>query len=197
MVQFLETLRIEMVEVGSVLVVDVNGAFAVSSSEFGFAIQGDGADHGAIGGVDGGGILAAAIEGEDALADGVIKDGVGIAVGLNGANGLESFEVEDRDSIGAAVAGEAAAAVGSVGDAVSALCVGDVADDGVAVCIENHRVSAAGDVDAASVAIHVDVVPTALATHGDGLADVIAGAGRRRSGSVQESYSRKDDHNSE
>src|SRR6266849_4459246 len=196
-VEFLEALRIEMMELGGILVVDIESALAVSDGEFGFAIQGDSADYGAIRGVDRGGVFAAAVEGEDALADEIIKDGIGVSVGLDRANGLESLEVEDSDGVGAAVAGEAAAEAGSKSDAMDALGVGDVADDGVGVRIENHYVRAARDVDAASVTVHVDVIPAALATERDGLDDVIAGTSGSRCGRARDCYGRKDDRHCE
>ena len=65
---------------------------------------------------------------------------------------------------------------------MDAVGVGDVANDGVAVRIENHDVRAARDVDAAGVTVHVDVVPAALAADRDGFDDVIAARGRRRCG---------------
>src|SRR6266852_2013522 len=119
-VEFLEALRIEMMELGGILVVHIESALTVGDSEFRLAAKSNGADHRAIRGVDGSGVFAATVEGEDALADGVIKDGVGIGVGLDRADGLESFEVEDSDRVGAAVAGEAAAEGGSDGDAMDA-----------------------------------------------------------------------------
>src|SRR5713101_4243449 len=162
-------------EFRGVFVVDPDGAFAVGNREFGFATEGNGADNGAVRGVDGGGILAAAVEGEDALGGGVVNDGVGIGVGFYGADGFQSFEVKDGDGVGAAVAGEAAAEVGSDGDAVHALRVGNVAFDGVGVGVHDYGVRGVGDVDAARVAVDVDVVPAFIAGDGDGLDDVVAG----------------------
>ncbi len=117
-VEFLEALRVNVIQVGSILVVDIDAALAVSSGEFGLAIERDRASYRAISGVDGGGVLAAAVEGEDTLGDGFIEDGIGIGVGLDRADGFESFEIENSDGVGAAVTGEAAAKVGSDGDAM-------------------------------------------------------------------------------
>ncbi len=175
-VEFLEALRVE---------------------EFGLAIERDRADYGAIRGVDGGGVFAAAVEGEDALGDGIVEDGVGIAVCLYRADRLQRLEVENRDVVAAAVAGETAAEVGSDGNAVNPFGVRDVANDGVGVRIENHDVRAARDVNAAGVTIHVDVIPTALAADRDGFDDVIARTRRRRYGRARECYRRKDDRNCE
>src|SRR5260370_39429545 len=80
---------------------------------------------------------------------------------------------------------------------MDALSVWDVADDGVGIRIENHGVSAARDVDAAGVTVHVDIVPATFAADGDGLDDVIAGSGRSRRCSVREGHSRKDNANGE
>src|SRR5260370_41842247 len=75
---------------------------------------------------------------------------------------------------------------------MDALSVWDVADDGVGIRIENHGVSAARDVYAAGVTVHVDIVPATFAADGDGLDDVIAGSGRSRRCSVREGHNRKD-----
>src|SRR6266849_3118247 len=164
-----------MAELGGVFVIDPEGAFAVRDREFGFTAEGNGTDDGAVGGVDGGGIFAAAVEGEDALGGGVVDDGVGIGVGFYGADGFQSFEIEDGNGVGAAVAGEAAAEVGSDGDAVHTLRVGNVAFDGVGVGVHDYGVRGVGDVHASRVAVDVDVVPAFVAGNGYGFDDVIAG----------------------
>src|SRR6267142_1783507 len=185
-----------MMKLGAVFIVHIDGAFAIGSGEFGLAAQVDVAEYGTVGGVDGGGVFAAAVEGEDALGDGVVKNGVGIAVGLDVAtDGLQRFQVKDGDIVRAAIAGEAAAEVGSDGDAVDALGVGNVADNGVGVRIENHSVSAPRDVNATSVTVHIDVIPTTIAAHGNSFDDVIAGAGRSRCGRMRKAYNRKGDGN--
>src|SRR6267378_3939700 len=129
-----------MMKFGRILVVDIDGALAVSDGELRFATQIYCADDSAVSGVDGGGVLAAAVEGEDALGDGFVEDGVGIRVCLDGAEGLQGLEVEDGHVVRTAVAGEAAAEVRSNGDSMDALGAGDVADNGVSVRIENDDV---------------------------------------------------------
>src|SRR6266481_9591905 len=191
MMEFLEGLRIEMMERGGILVVHVDGALAVSDGKFGLATQINRAGYGAIRGVDRGGVFAAAVEGEDALGDGIVNDSVGIRICFDGAEGLQRFEVEDGYIIRTAVAGEAATEIRSDGDAMDALSVGDVADDGVGVRIENHRVSATRDVNTAGFAVYVEVVPTTLAADRDGFDDVIAARAGRRRGRARECYSRK------
>src|SRR5713101_7206403 len=128
MVEFLEALRIEMMERGGILVVHIDRALAVSDGKFGLATQIYRAGHDAIRGVNRRGILAAAVEGEDALGD----------------------------------------------------------------RIENHRVSAARDVNTAAVAVYIDVVPTTLAADRDGFDNVITARARRRRGRARECYGRKD-----
>ncbi len=118
-VEFLEGLRIEMMELGGVLVVHIDRALAVSDGEFGPAAQSYRADNRAIRGVDRGGVFAAAVEGEDALADGIVDDGVGIRVCFDGAEGLQGLEIEDGYIVRTAVAGEAAAEIGSDGDSMA------------------------------------------------------------------------------
>src|SRR6267154_2831048 len=192
MMEFLEGLRIEMMERGGILVVHVDGALAVSDGKFGLATQINRAGYGAIRGVDRGGVFAAAVEGEDALGDGIVNDGVGIRICFNGADGFQHFEVKDGYIVRTAVAVEAATEVGSDSDAMDTLGVGDVADDGVGVRIENHRVSAARDVNTAGVAVYIDVVPTTLAADRDSLDNVITARARRRRGRARECYGRKD-----
>src|SRR6266849_662584 len=167
-----------MAELGGVFVVDVDGAFAIGDGEFGLAAERDRADDGAVRGVDSGGIFAATVKGEDALGGRVVDDGVGIGVGLHGADCFQGFGIKDDGSIGAACADEAAAEVGGDGDAVNALRIGNVAFDGVSVGVHDHGVRAVRDVDAAGVAVDVDVVPAFIAGDRHGLDDVIAGGAR-------------------
>src|SRR5260370_30496198 len=148
-----------MAEFGGVFVIDPEGAFAVRDREFGFTAEGNGTDDGAVGGVDGGGIFAAAVEGEDALGGGVVDGGVGGGVGLHGAGGFQSFEIVDGDGVVAAIAGEAAAEVRSDGDAVHTVRVGNVAFDGVGVRVHDYGVRGMRDVDTAVVAVVLDIVP--------------------------------------
>src|SRR5882724_2435491 len=133
-----ELLRIELHELGSVLDVDVDAALAVGDSKFGLTAERKRADDSTVSGVDGGGVLAAAVEREDALGAGVVDDGVGIGTGVYGADGLESFQIEDGRVVGTAVAGEAAAEVGRDGDAVRTLCVWDAADDSEGVRVQHN-----------------------------------------------------------
>src|SRR5260370_37094895 len=128
MMEFLEGLRIEMMERGGILVIHVDGALAVSDGKFGLATQINRAGYGAIRGADRGGVFAAAVEGEDALGDGIVNDGVGIRICFDGAEGLQRFEVEDGHIVRTAGTGEAAAEVGRVSAAMHALGVGAVAD---------------------------------------------------------------------
>src|SRR5258707_15200256 len=95
-----------MAEFGGVFVIDPEGAFAVRDREFGFTAEGNGTDDGAVGGVDGGGILAAAVESEDGLGGGVVDDGGGVGGCLQGADGFQGFGIEGGDGGGVGVAGE-------------------------------------------------------------------------------------------
>src|SRR5260370_8507845 len=91
-----------MMKLRGVFVVDVDATFVVGDREFGLAAKGNRADNGAVGGVDYGGVLSAAVKGEDALRGGVVDDGIGIAVGLYGADGFQSFDIAHRDGVRAA-----------------------------------------------------------------------------------------------
>src|SRR6266850_698026 len=179
---FGDFLRVDLDELGGVLVVHEDAAIAIRDGEFRFAAESERAGDGAIGGVDGSGVLAAAIEGEDALTDGVVDNSVGIGVRLSCADGLQRLEVEDGYIVRTAIAGEAAAEIGSDGDAMNALGVWDAADDFVRIRVQHNDLGSVRDVDAASVAVHVDVVPAAFAADGNGLNHFITGRAGGRGG---------------
>ncbi len=63
-----------------------------------------------------------------------------------------------------------------------ALRIGNVAFDGVGVGVHNHDVGAVGDVNAARVAIDVDIIPALIAGNGNRFDDVIAGGAGLGSG---------------
>src|SRR5436853_3068183 len=130
---FFQILRVERDEIGRFLGIDEDDAFAIGNGEFGLVAERNGAQDGAIGGVDDGGIFATAVESENALGGGIVNDGIGIRVGFCGADGLQSFEIEDSDCVRAAIAGEAAPEVGGNSNAVDAGGIGDVAFDGIGV----------------------------------------------------------------
>src|SRR6266700_3928329 len=146
--EFLESRRIDVMNLRAVLIVRVDGTFTICGCEFGLAAQINRAKYGTVGGVDGGGVFAAAtvsaapVEGEDTFGDGLVKDGVGVDVGLHVADGLQSLQIENRDIVAAAVAGESAAQVGSDGDAVHAWRVRNVADHSVGICVHYYGVRA-------------------------------------------------------
>ena len=149
-----------------------------ATANSGLPPEGQRANHRAVGGVDGGRVLTATVEGEHALGNGVVGNGVGIGVGLYGADGLQGLEIEDGGGVRPATADEAATQVGGDGDAVDAWRVGDVAFDGVGVGVHDDDMGAVGDVDAAGVAVNREIVPAVIAGDGNGLDDVIAGGAR-------------------
>src|SRR5882724_1276364 len=173
--RFSNLLRVDLDELGGVLVVHEDAAIAIGDGEFRFAAEGERAGNSAIGGADRSGVLAAAIEGEDAFAYGVVDDGVGIGIRFNCADGLESFQIEDGYIVRTAVTGETAAEIGSNGDAVNALRVRDAANDFVRVRVQHDNLGGVRHVDAASVAVHIDIVPAAFAADGKGFDHFIAG----------------------
>src|SRR6266436_996038 len=170
-----QILRIENDHVRGLFGVDEHSALAIGDREFGLIAQGNRADDRAVRGVDYGGVLAAAIEGEDAFGGGIIDDGIGVSAGLGRAERLESLCVEDRDGVASAVADETAAEIGSNGDAMHAWRIGDVAFNGVGVGVHDDNVRGVRDVDAAGVAIDIDVVPALIARNGNSFDYVIAG----------------------
>src|SRR5260370_7264135 len=147
-----------MMKFGGVFVVHIDGAFAIGGGKFRLAAQIDRAEHSAVRSVDGGGIFASAVKGKDALGDGLVEDGVWIGVGFNGAKELQCFKVEDGDIVRSAVAGESAAEVGGNGDAVDALGIRAVTDDGVAVRIEHDCVIPPQNVNPPALTLHVTLI---------------------------------------
>src|SRR5258708_20857289 len=131
-----------MMKLRGVFGVDVDAPFVVGDREFGLAAEGNRADNGAVGGVDYGGVLSAAVKGEDALRGGVVDDGIGIGVGLYGADGFQSFEIEDGDGVPASVAAESAAEIRSDRDAVHPLRIGNVASVGGGGRVQNDALGA-------------------------------------------------------
>src|ERR1700730_15952217 len=167
--RFRDLLRVDLDELGSILVVHEDVAFAVGDGEFGFAAKSERASHGAIGRIDGCGVLAPTIEGENALADGIVDDGIRIDVGLNRTDGLQRFQVEDGYIVRTAVAGEAATEFGSDGDAMNALGVCDIANDFERIRVQHDNLGSVRDVDAASVAVYIDVIPAAFTADGNSI----------------------------
>ena len=128
--------------------VDEDVAFAVHLRELGLAAEGNRrGDHVAGLGVDRGRVAAAAVEGEDAMRDRLINDGVGILAGLDFAQNLQRFDVEDGDVVVGAVAGEAFAEIGGDGDAVDAFGVGNGADELVGRGVDHFGLRAVRDVE--------------------------------------------------
>ena len=164
-----------------IFVVHENAALAVHRSKFRLPAQRQSTRNGTVRSVDGGRVFPAPIESEHALADRVIHDGVRVRVRLDGADGLQRLQVENRDVVAAAVAGESTAKVGGDGDAVHALRIGNIAFHGIRIRVHDHGVRSSRDVHAASAAVHIHVIPPALAAKRDGLDHLVAGsAGRGR-----------------
>ena len=136
------------------------------------------------GGVNGGGVGTAAVEGKNALGLRIVDDGIWIFAGdLDRGDGLDGFQVEDGDGPIAAIAGEALAEVGGESDAVNALGIGQIADDFAGGFVNDHQVRTARDIDAMGIGIHAEVVPTAGAADRNAANHVIrAGLGRSECG---------------
>src|SRR6266446_4205506 len=170
-----ELLRVEVDDLRGVLNVDEDAALAVGDGEFWLAAESECDGDGAVSGADGGGVLAASVQGEDALGNRVVDDGVGIGAGGDGAEGLERLEVENGDVVGAAVADVAAAEIGNDSDAVDALGVRNIALDRVGICIHDDDMRGVRDVDAACISVNRDVIPALVAGNRKSLYEVIAG----------------------
>src|SRR5436309_15097106 len=101
-----------MMELGGVFVVHIDCALAICGSKFRLASQWNCSGDGAVCGVDGGSIFPAAIEREHASRDRLVENRVRIRIRLDGADRFQRLQIEDGDTVAAAVASESAAEVG-------------------------------------------------------------------------------------
>src|SRR5882724_5211037 len=107
-----------------------NPAFTVSHAKFRFAVEWNIPDNLVVRGIDYRGIFAAAVEGENPLGRWIIKNGIRIfAVDLNFGRLLQCFQVKDRYTVVATVAGESLAQILGNSNPVDPGCVRNVADD--------------------------------------------------------------------
>jgi hypothetical protein len=144
----------------------------------------DGAGNGAIGGVHGGCVGARAVHDEDALGDRVIGERIGVLAGLEGADFLESFQVDDEGLARGAIHRESAAQFGYGKQAGGTFHPGDLADDRAGIDVDHVNVISAPDVQTPGLVVHGDVVPAFGAADRNRFYDVIAGcAGRGWNGS--------------
>ncbi len=159
-------------------------ALPVGGGKLGLAGQRDVADHGVFHGIDGGGVLAASVKGEDPFAGFVVEDRVGIlrAFQFDACGFLERLKIEDRDGVLASVAGEALAQVLRQRDTVDARRVGDVTHHRALVGIDHHHVCAARDEQPLARGIEGQIVPAAVAAQRELLFDVELRLGRGGSG---------------
>ena len=119
---------IERHEFTLVFNVDEDFAFFVTDRKLRFPIHFDRAHDLAFGGVDRGDIIAPAVEGEDALARGIVKNRVRILANLNLVERFQSLQIENSHGSFATIADEAAAELRGQGNAMHAGSVRDIAD---------------------------------------------------------------------
>src|SRR5438132_303500 len=153
---------VDLDDLALILDIDVDVPAPVRSGEFRPAAQRDGARHFLRAGVNGGAVLAAAVEGKDAVGARIENDRIRALSHRDGRVGLESLQVEGGDGAGAAVAGKAAVERVVQGDAMHALGIGDIAYLLPFVNVNHHDVCAARDVEAARRAVNVESVPAAI-----------------------------------
>src|SRR6202041_247095 len=123
-------------------------------------------------------VLAASIHREDALCRWIVDDRVRIGSCLYRGHSLQRVQIKNGDGVRAPVAGEPASRIGRYRDSMHTLRVGNVANDFAAVGIEHHNVSPMRDVDATSSTVHSHIIPTIVATNGEGLRYAVASIGR-------------------
>src|SRR5262249_43019174 len=120
------------------------------------------------------GVVAPAVEGEDALRGRIEDDGVGVLVRLDGADCLEAFQLKDGDVVGLPIANEAAAQLRGHSNSVNALETGDGSLQVITVGVQDSDFGAVGNVHAPRGAIHGDIIPAAVAGYSDGLEQVVS-----------------------
>ena len=132
-------------------------------------------------GVDGGGIVGPAIQGEDALGLGFVADRIGILAGLRLAGLLQRLQIEDGHAVGLPVGDEALADVAGHRDAVHAVQLGDLSHHLAGLRVHHFDDGAVRSIDAVRGRIDRDVVPAAGAADLDLVQDFVAfGAERGR-----------------
>ena len=163
-------------DVGFVLDIDVDLAFAVAGGLFGRAAEIDGAGDGAVGGVDHGRVGRAMAEDPHAIVEGVVHDAVGAAVDVDGLDEGERFRIEHGDRLGA---GESMTGFGGNGCAAR-VGVGNLAEGFERVEIVNGNaggIAGARDVQLAAGCIGVDVIESAGAADFGGFKDFVGPGG--------------------
>src|SRR5208337_4058766 len=176
--QELDGLRVNFHEFRSVFNVHKDSPCAIRRGKFGAARESQSTGNGAIGGVDGGGVVAPAVQREDALAHVVVNDGIGILSCVHRAQHFQRFQVKNGDRVRAAVAGEPFAEVGRDRYAVDSLGVRNFADGSKRIRVQHDDFGTVRNVNTAGGAIHGDVVPEPVAGYGNAFDDAVAGRTR-------------------
>src|SRR5208283_1410853 len=179
----LDGLRVNLDKFRSVFNIHEDFSCAIRGGKFGAARKLQRAGNGAIGGVDGGGVFAAAVQSEDALGHAIVNDGIWILSCVHRTQRFQRFQVENGDRVRAAVTGEAFAEVGRDRDAVDPLGVLDFTDGSEGIRVEHDDFGAMRNINTACGAIHGDVVPKPITGHGNAFDDLVAG----RAGGTSES----------
>src|SRR5216684_3450289 len=126
---FLEGLSVDGDQLRLVFDIYVDAAFSISGGKFGLAAERQAARHGAGCRVDRSCVVAAAVEGEDALGDRIVCDGVRAFARFGLTDFVKILEIEDSDAVGAAAADEASAEFGGECNPMHTRSVRNVAHD--------------------------------------------------------------------
>ena len=194
-----ELSRIDHREAALVLEVHVDSALAVRDRKLGFGIQRDGADDGVGPGIDGGGVATAPVEGEHALAGGIVEDRVGVlAGGLDLLQPCERVQIKHHDEARAPDADVPAAEVRCQRDPVHARGIGDLAGHCQLVGIDHQHARAVRDEQAMTTGFQSEVVPALVPRQGHlvGNAVLRAGVRVRRARQQQRGDERRESHGS-
>jgi hypothetical protein len=176
-----ELLWIEGDEFGGVFNVYEDRAFLVGGGEFGFAAEIEFASNLAFRSIDRGCVMAARIEGENALRERVIKYGVGAGADFDLLFYREGLEVEDAHRVFPAVAGVAAAIVVIERDPVDTRRVRDFADLLSRGCLNDGYSRGASNEETLALAVNHEVVPSSIATQFPCLRNFVIGTGNEYS----------------
>jgi hypothetical protein len=169
-------LGIDRYDLAAVLDVDEDPPLEIGGGELGLAAELDGAHHLARLRVQDGGVVGAAVEGEDPGGDRVVEDGVGVlARHLNLGDRGEGLEVEEGHRGALAVADEAAAEVVGDGDAVDSREIPHVPHGLAAVGVDHGDFRGVRDVEPPRRGVDGEIVPSPLASELDLLDDAVPG----------------------
>src|SRR5690242_6110573 len=140
-----QRLGVELHQLTLVFKVHINFSLAIGDGELRTSAERDRARHLFTIDTYSGRIIAAAVEGENTLGEIVVENGVGAGADWGFVQHLQVRQVECRDGVLTAIAGEATTFIEGQGDAVNAQGLGNFRDRSSLFTIHDHHAVGAGD----------------------------------------------------